>query len=672
MMEFYEAYANYRTLMNFTEGLLRHAAREALGTEVFSYQGRELDLSRPFARLTMVEAIREHHPGYTVEQLGDAAWLREARRAEGRTRPDTGLGTLQLLMFEETTEAELWNPTFIVDYPVEVSPLARASDSNPEITERFELFIVGREIANGFSELNDPKTRPRASRHRPTPRKPATRRPCTTTPTTCARSNTASADRRLRHRHRPPGHAADRQPGDSRRDPVPADASLNEWQAGTGAAAGLSTSTGAGLSIHQLQIAFDAVQDRLVLRVATTANEEIRAHLTRRFVREIWPHLMRVLNGHLGGAMPSSGVLQPTRPARTTAPSASPSGTTSSPARWAARRCWWPNARSRRQARAVAASYCASPANAAWCWTSTRTSPRSSVRCCAQRSRWPTGTSRSTMMPPRPRPASPTTCSRRSSTAPRAAAPDDVHPNTTRNARHRRRRHTVVGTVRRRLSLARRRAGPGTACLSRRQRPAGTLAGPCPFRHRRDRFRPRPELPRHLGGVARRRHAKRPAALHLVRKAPFRAHDLRELHARWPHFAEQSGDLLARWPALTPGMHRLHLDDERVCLTLFFGDASDGLTQLDAQADALFLDGFSPARNPELWTPRICHLLARLCKTETTLATWSVLARCAKPSATRASRSRGLRDSPASGRCCAATTRTRQAAGKSLAKNTRW
>ncbi|MCB1910293.1 MAG: bifunctional tRNA (5-methylaminomethyl-2-thiouridine)(34)-methyltransferase MnmD/FAD-dependent 5-carboxymethylaminomethyl-2-thiouridine(34) oxidoreductase MnmC [Zoogloeaceae bacterium] len=120
--------------------------------------------------------------------------------------------------------------------------------------------------------------------------------------------------------------------------------------------------------------------------------------------------------------------------------------------------------------------------------------------------------------------------------------------------------------------------------------------------------------------------ATRSARLHFIsfEKHPFRAHDLRELHARWPHFAEQSGDLLARWPALTPGMHRLHLDDERVCLTLFFGDASDGLTQLDAQADALFLDGFSPARNPELWTPRICHLLARLCKTETTLATWSV------------------------------------------------
>ena len=158
MMEFYEAYANYQTLMNFTEGLLRHAAREALGTEVFSYQGRELDLSRPFARLTMVEAIREHHPGYTVEQLGDAAWLREKLAAlKVELKPDTGLGTLQLLMFEETTEAELWNPTFIVDYPVEVSPLARASDSNPEITERFELFIVGREIANGFSELNDPE-----------------------------------------------------------------------------------------------------------------------------------------------------------------------------------------------------------------------------------------------------------------------------------------------------------------------------------------------------------------------------------------------------------------------------------------------------------------------------------------------------------------------------------
>ena len=156
MMEFYEAYANYQTLMDFTEGLLRHAAREALGKEVFQYQGRELDLSRPFHRMTMVEAVKHYCPQYSDAQLNDSDWLREqlvARKVEMKGTP--GLGTLQLMFFEETAEAQLWEPTFIIDYPVEVSPLARASDTNPEITERFELFIVGREIANGFSELND-------------------------------------------------------------------------------------------------------------------------------------------------------------------------------------------------------------------------------------------------------------------------------------------------------------------------------------------------------------------------------------------------------------------------------------------------------------------------------------------------------------------------------------
>ncbi len=158
MMEFYEAYADYELVMNFTEGLLRHAAREALGTETFQYQGRELDLSKPFARLTMAEAIHANHPGFSMAQLNDAAWLREklaAMKVEIKGEP--GLGGLQLLMFEENTEAELWAPTFIIDYPTEISPLARKSDARPEITERFELFIVGREICNGFSELNDPE-----------------------------------------------------------------------------------------------------------------------------------------------------------------------------------------------------------------------------------------------------------------------------------------------------------------------------------------------------------------------------------------------------------------------------------------------------------------------------------------------------------------------------------
>ncbi|MER2504261.1 MAG: lysine--tRNA ligase [Azonexus sp.] len=156
MMEFYEAYADYRNLMDFTEGLLRHAAREALGREVFHYGGRELDLSKPFRRMTMVEAVRHYCPQYSDAQLADADWLREqlaARKVEMKGEP--GLGALQLMFFEETAEAELWDPTFIIDYPVEVSPLARASDTNPGITERFELFIVAREIANGFSELND-------------------------------------------------------------------------------------------------------------------------------------------------------------------------------------------------------------------------------------------------------------------------------------------------------------------------------------------------------------------------------------------------------------------------------------------------------------------------------------------------------------------------------------
>ncbi|RTL30820.1 MAG: lysine--tRNA ligase, partial [Rhodocyclaceae bacterium] len=157
MMEFYEAYADYRSLMDFTEGLLRHAAREALGTEVFTYQGRELDLSRPFHRLTIVDAIRKHHPGFTDAQLGDAEWLKQKIKDFGEKVKAGGLGSLQLQLFEACAEAETWEPTFIIDYPVEVSPLARASDSNPDITERFELFIVGREIANGFSELNDPE-----------------------------------------------------------------------------------------------------------------------------------------------------------------------------------------------------------------------------------------------------------------------------------------------------------------------------------------------------------------------------------------------------------------------------------------------------------------------------------------------------------------------------------
>jgi len=158
MMEFYEAYADYRKIMDFTEGLLRHAARVALGGETFTYQGQTLDLSRPFARMTIVEAIHHHHPGWSLAQLSDRQWLQNKLSELGQaTRPDQGVGAMQLALFEATTERELFSPTFIVDYPAEVSPLARRSDANPEVAERFELFIAGREIANGFSELNDPE-----------------------------------------------------------------------------------------------------------------------------------------------------------------------------------------------------------------------------------------------------------------------------------------------------------------------------------------------------------------------------------------------------------------------------------------------------------------------------------------------------------------------------------
>ncbi|MFN7835119.1 MAG: lysine--tRNA ligase [Burkholderiaceae bacterium] len=160
MMEFYAAYWNYRTLMDFTESLIRAAAADARGTTTLSYGGRELDLTRPFERLTIVGAIQKYFPDYSDTQLNDAETLRtELRRkgapVDGPVLSRAGLGGLQLALFEETAEPLLWNPTFIVDYPVEVSPLARESDQTPGQTERFELFIAGREIANGFSELND-------------------------------------------------------------------------------------------------------------------------------------------------------------------------------------------------------------------------------------------------------------------------------------------------------------------------------------------------------------------------------------------------------------------------------------------------------------------------------------------------------------------------------------
>ena len=156
MMEFYAAYVDYQWLMDFTEAVIRQAAVDAHGTAKLTYQGRELDLSVPFRRFTIIGAINHYAPHYTEAQLADADFIKaELKKFGVKPFASAGLGALQLALFEETAEAQLWEPTYIVDYPAEVSPLARASDKVPGITERFELFICGRELANGFSELND-------------------------------------------------------------------------------------------------------------------------------------------------------------------------------------------------------------------------------------------------------------------------------------------------------------------------------------------------------------------------------------------------------------------------------------------------------------------------------------------------------------------------------------
>ena len=161
-IEFYATYWTYRDQMEFTENLLRTVAQKATGSMVLNYQGTEIDLSKPFARLTPEQAIMKYAPQYTPENLTDEAFLRAELKRLGEPQPDwVGMGALVMGLFEAVAESKLIEPTFIIDYPVEISPLARASDTHPELTERFELFIYGRETANGFSELNDPEDQAR-------------------------------------------------------------------------------------------------------------------------------------------------------------------------------------------------------------------------------------------------------------------------------------------------------------------------------------------------------------------------------------------------------------------------------------------------------------------------------------------------------------------------------
>ena len=158
MMEFYAAYWNYQDLMDFTEMIIRTIAKKTVGSEQLSYGGKPVDLSQPFERLTIREAIVKHtDAGSNVD---DAAWLVNALRKIGLNEEkdklsQRSLASLQVMYFEETVEEKLWQPTFIMEHPTEISPLARANDDRPEVTERFELYITGREFGNGFSELND-------------------------------------------------------------------------------------------------------------------------------------------------------------------------------------------------------------------------------------------------------------------------------------------------------------------------------------------------------------------------------------------------------------------------------------------------------------------------------------------------------------------------------------
>ena len=158
MMEFYAAYWNYQDLMSFTEELVRDAALKAAGTLLLTYSGKPVDLSQPFERLTIPEAILKYTDA--GDNVGHADWLIDALKKLGFKEDKDKLSTrslasLQVMYFEETVEEKLWQPTFICEHPVEISPLARASDVRPEVTERFELYITGREFGNGFSELND-------------------------------------------------------------------------------------------------------------------------------------------------------------------------------------------------------------------------------------------------------------------------------------------------------------------------------------------------------------------------------------------------------------------------------------------------------------------------------------------------------------------------------------
>ena len=158
MLEFYEAYANYQDLMDITEEMMRDLCQHLLGSTHLKVGDHSFDLSQPFTRLSIREAIVKYNPQISMDQLNDRDQIVDLIKARGHEVTDhMGLGKCLFELFEITTESQLIEPTFITGYPKEVSPLSRVSDHNPEETDRFEFFVGGQEIANGFSELNDPE-----------------------------------------------------------------------------------------------------------------------------------------------------------------------------------------------------------------------------------------------------------------------------------------------------------------------------------------------------------------------------------------------------------------------------------------------------------------------------------------------------------------------------------
>lgn len=158
MLEYYWAFADYNDAMDLTEDMMRELAREVLGSTTVHYQGTDYDLGQPFQRMTVFDSILHFNPDIDAAGLGDEAGARRIAEGLGIPLKDSwGLGKVQLEIFEKTVEDRLDQPTFITEYPTEVSPLSRRNDDNPFVTDRFEFFVAGRELANGFSELNDPE-----------------------------------------------------------------------------------------------------------------------------------------------------------------------------------------------------------------------------------------------------------------------------------------------------------------------------------------------------------------------------------------------------------------------------------------------------------------------------------------------------------------------------------